>query len=123
MPRSTLLLALALLQLGCISHWEVQPLAPTAVVQMNPVGSDVLVTLTDGTRVRIHAPAITGDSVVGTAGAVTWPETPQHVAVALADISTIAHRQPDPVASVLVGAMITIGAVAVTTSMLTHGWP
>ena len=47
----------------------------------------------------------------------------QHVAVALADISTIADRQPDPMASVLVGAMITIGAVAVTRSMLTHGWP
>lgn len=120
MSRAALLLAL--LQLGCISHWEVQPLAPVTVVQMNP-GSDVLVTRRGGTRMRIHAPAIAGDSLVGTAGAVTWPETPQHVAVALADISTIAARQPDPMASVLVGAMITIGAVAVTTSMLTHGWP
>lgn len=121
MSRVVILLV-ALLQGGCVSHWEVQPVPPATLVQLSR-GSDFLVTRSDGTQLRVHAPAVVGDSLVGTAGAVTWPETPQHVAVALTDIRTIADRQPDPAASLVVGAMLTIGAIALTSSMLLHGWP
>ncbi len=67
---------------------------------------------------KLFSPAVIGDSLVGTAGPVAWPDTAQRIAVALADIRTLEDRQPDRAASVAVGLLLTFVGVVLATGLL-----
>lgn len=93
---------------GCITHWQPQAGPPTLVVNRSSA-TQFRVTRMDGARVNVERPRIEGDSLIGALEPNgPWPDTPGQIAIALADIRSIDEREPDIVASVAVGTVVTL---------------
>lgn len=88
--RELALLGLALLQLGCLSHWQAQR-DPAAEVVAAKQPERVRVTLTDSTRLDLSRPRLVGDSLEGLSAdtSVTLPmDRVAHVAIRKPGAST-----------------------------------
>jgi hypothetical protein len=92
MPARALLLAVALLQLGCLGHWQAQPGPPGAVLAAGKPDR-VRVTLTDSTRLDLRRPTLAADSLSGLHADTT-------VTLPAAQVAHIAIRRPGPTATV-----------------------
>jgi hypothetical protein len=97
LPLSAALLVQAV---GC-THWQVQPVAPSALIQERHP-SKVQVRHADGTRRTLHRPSVDGDSLVGVGRKDT-------VRVALADVNAVAVRKFSPLKTFGLTALIVGG--------------
>ena len=104
--RAGLLLLIGLA--GCINHWQPQA-GPPALVVNRSSATQFRVTRRDGSRVNVERPRIEGDSLTGSLEPTgPWPDTTGRIAIPLPDIRSIDEREPDVVASVAVGTVVTL---------------
>ena len=100
MRRSSIvtgLLAATLLLPGCM-HWKYQSVPPEQVVAGGP--GKVRIQRSDSTTVELKGPRMSGDSIVGTG------KQDSVTGVPLTDVSRIATRRVDGVATAIVVALI-----------------
>lgn len=100
-------LSLVVAGLGACTSWHTQPLAPDQVVTQQP--QVVRVERTDGRRVVLRTPQLAADSLAGIADG-------RRVAVALADIRSLAVPRTDPLrttALLLLGGIVAGAAIIV----------
>jgi len=111
MASRAVIVLIALLQGGCVSHWESQQ-GPPALVVSRSTATEFRITRKNGTRVRVDRPHLEGDSLIGRLVPVAaWPDTSARVAIPLAEIHSIAEKEADVTASVAIGTVISIGLV------------
>jgi hypothetical protein len=92
------LAGLALLQTGCLTHWQDQRLSPAAVIeQQHPVV--VRVTRIDSSRVILREPRLADSVLVGLARDST-------LSISVADVARVALRRPGASTPVRVGAAV-----------------
>ena len=104
--RAGLLLLIGLA--GCINHWQPQA-GPPALVVNRSSATQFRVTRRDGSRVNVERPRIEGDSLIGSLEpSEPWPDTPGRIAIPLSGIRSIDEEEPDVVASVAVGTLVTL---------------
>ena len=104
--RANLLLLAGLT--GCISHWQAQA-GPPGVVVNRSSATQFRVTRSDGTRVIVERPRILGDSLIGSLEPTApWPGKPARIAISLSDIQSIAQKEADVTASVVLGTLISL---------------
>ena len=108
----TLLAMLALS--GCASKWEVQN-APAADVIKYSERDDYLVTQTSGRQVELRHVSVERDSLIGQVkDDPSGPAIHARLAIALADVKSIAVRKPDGVATTFWVAAVGVTAVVIT---------
>lgn len=107
--RAHLILLLTLT--GCISHWQSQAGPPTLVVNRSSA-AQLRVLRTDGRRLTVEHARIEGDSLIGSLEPDgPWPAPAPRIAIAVADIRSIDEQEPDLVASVAVGILVTLAVL------------
>lgn len=103
---------------GCINHWQPQE-GPPALIVNRSSAPQFRVMRKDGSRVTVEHGRVEGDSLIGSlepGGA--WPAPASRVAIPLSDIQSIDEKEPDIVASVALGALVTLTLLAVLTRLV-----
>jgi hypothetical protein len=109
-------LAIVAASLTACSRWQVQSLAPEALLaERHP--DRIRITRADRTTIVLRAPKVSGDTVYGSLR--EGPDTAARPeAVALADVAQVETRKLDPVAT---GAL-TLGSAAVIAGTVVVLW-
>lgn len=99
---------------GC-THWRTQSAFPEAVAAKHP--AKLRVTRTDGRRIVLHQPSLSGDTLYGAPRKrARTGETPP--AVAMADVSALAVRKFDAVGTTALTLTATAVAAVLTFAAL-----
>src|SRR4051812_42597045 len=108
--RIALLTLLGLVAEGCTS-WNTQSVAPDRVLAQRP--DQVRLTLRDGNRVVIVAPAIVGDSLIGSPAGANPKHIAQRLAIPVSDIQSVEVQRISGGKTALLIAGVGVTALAV----------
>ena len=112
-PRSAVSALLAALYLAGCHSWQVGTPTPAQFVERERP-AQVRVTRTDGTTIRLDAPGVRGDSLVGRpAGTAATGDSGRTFAMPLTDVTSVAVHKSAAGKTVLLTTGIVVGVLGV----------